>query len=281
MDAAAHVTAFVRSHDPDRYRAALFAPAAARDGLVALAGFDLEIARIREVVREPMPGEIRLQWWRDALEVPDAETTGHPVVDLLRAAIARHRLPIAPMIALIDARTFDLYDDPMPDLTAFEGYAGETAGAIVQLGAIVLTGEGTRTGAAAGHAGVALTIVQTLANLPRTLARGQMMLPADVLARHGAEPASLLAGEDTPQGRAALAEMRDHARHHLGRVAKLMPDLPPEALPAFLPVATVPRLLKRLETVPGNPLRTLVDVSPLARLWSLWRLARSGRLPRV
>jgi NADH dehydrogenase [ubiquinone] 1 alpha subcomplex assembly factor 6 len=58
----------LRRLDPDRYLTALFAPDRRREGLFALYAFNLEVARAREAVREPMMGLIRLQWWRDALE---------------------------------------------------------------------------------------------------------------------------------------------------------------------------------------------------------------------
>ena len=62
-----HCAALVREADRDRYLATLFAPAEQRDALFALYAFNVEIARVRELAREPMPGEIRLQWWREAL----------------------------------------------------------------------------------------------------------------------------------------------------------------------------------------------------------------------
>ena len=67
MSNAAHCAALVREHDRDRYLATLFAPAETRDALFALYAFAAEIGRVRDVAREPMPGEIRLQWWRDAI----------------------------------------------------------------------------------------------------------------------------------------------------------------------------------------------------------------------
>ena len=57
----------MREADRDRYLASLFAPAGPRDALFALYAFNVEIARVRELAREPMPGEIRLQWWREVL----------------------------------------------------------------------------------------------------------------------------------------------------------------------------------------------------------------------
>ena len=62
-----HCATLVRDRDRDRYLATLFAPIEVRDGLFALYAFDAEISRVRDLAREPMPGEIRLHWWRDAI----------------------------------------------------------------------------------------------------------------------------------------------------------------------------------------------------------------------
>jgi phytoene synthase len=70
LDPFAHCEHIVRAADKDRFLATLFAPANRRGALFALYAFNVEVARVREVAREPMAGEIRLQWWRDALERP-------------------------------------------------------------------------------------------------------------------------------------------------------------------------------------------------------------------
>ena len=62
----------LRDSDRDRYLACLLSPADKRGPLSALYAFHAEIARIRDLVREPLPGEIRLQWWRDVLDDPRA-----------------------------------------------------------------------------------------------------------------------------------------------------------------------------------------------------------------
>ena len=116
--AYAHCAALVREHDQDRYIACLYAPEAQRPALFALYAFSHEIARVRALVSEPLPGEVRLQWWRDLLEgEPKGEAQAHPVAAALLDAVARYRLPIAPLTGLIEARVFDLYDDPMPSLS--------------------------------------------------------------------------------------------------------------------------------------------------------------------
>ena len=66
-EAYAHCESLARAHDRDRWLSALFAPTAARPHLHALSAFNYEVGRLREIVREPLAGELRLTWWRDAL----------------------------------------------------------------------------------------------------------------------------------------------------------------------------------------------------------------------
>ncbi len=141
VDSYAHCEALVRAADKDRFLASLFAPAERRRRLFALYAFNAEIARVREVVRTPIAGEIRLQWWRDALEASaPSEVRANPVADALIDTIAACRLPVEPLLALIEARSFDLYDDPMPTLDTLYGYVRKTSSTLIELAAIILGG---------------------------------------------------------------------------------------------------------------------------------------------
>src|ERR1700676_258417 len=92
--ADSHCEKLVREADRDRFLATLFAPAERRGALHALYAFNIEIARVREVVREPLAGEIRLQWWNDAIDGRAAgEAAANPVAAALLAAMARYQLP--------------------------------------------------------------------------------------------------------------------------------------------------------------------------------------------
>ena len=108
-DAFDHCEALVREGDKDRFLATLFAPQKHRRALYVLYAFNLEVSRTRELSREPMPGEIRLQWWRDALGgAARGEVDAHPVASTLRGVVVRYGLPPRALLELIDARSFDL-----------------------------------------------------------------------------------------------------------------------------------------------------------------------------
>jgi len=275
-DAYAHCEALVRAADKDRYLASLFAPAAARQHLHALYAFASEMARVREAAREPLPGEIRLQWWRDVLEGEGrGEVSANPVAAALLDTIARCALPRARLIALIDAHGFDLYDETMPSLADLDAYAEHTCGALFGLAAQILGGTDGADAivAAAAPAGVAYGVAQRLRTFPRDLARRQLFVPRDLMAELGVTREEIEARQNADGLRGALAALRDHARAAFGRFHAAVPDIPEICAPAFLVASLVPPLLTRLDAAAAEPFAS-VGVPQWRRQWALWRTAR-------
>jgi phytoene synthase len=275
QDAFAHCEALVRAADKERFLAALFAPAEHRGALHALYAFNIEIARVREIIHEPLAGEIRLQWWTDAIAgKAGGEVGSNPVAAALLAAVARYRLPAAPLTALIAARRFDLYNDPMRKLADFDDYARATSSAVIELVAGLLYGADMEgLGRLALHAGLGYAIAGLLKAFPIHAARGQLYLPVEVLERHGVQWRDFAAKQATPELRAALAEMRLEARAHLAQAGRLATDLPAAALPALLPVALARPLLDRMDRKDYDPF-VPVEMAQWRRQWRLWRAAR-------
>ena len=73
---AARAGQSVQAPDAEPYRAlaALYAPEDKRAGLMALAAFNAEVAGVRDRISQALPGEIRLQWWRDTIASGDDAT---------------------------------------------------------------------------------------------------------------------------------------------------------------------------------------------------------------
>ena len=274
---AEHCADLVREADRDRYLATLFAPAQHRDALLALYAFNVEIARVRELAREPMPGEMRLQWWREALAGErDNEAAAHPVAAALREALDRYGLSADPLQAFIDAHTFDLYDAPMATLAAFDDYASATQGAVFTVAAAILGGLTPASQTLCRHAAIAYTVAGVVANLPLHAARRQIYVPQDVLGRHGVLPEAVYAREDSDGLRAAMADLRVHAREHMAAGQAALPAAPSAALPALLPAATVDAMLRRSERPGSNPFQP-EPLSRFHRQWLLWRAAKNPK----
>lgn len=271
MDAFQHCEQLVRAADKDRYLATLFAPADRRGGLFALYAFGAEIAGVRGRVREPMAGEIRLQWWRDALSGErGGEVAANPVAEALMQTVARFALPRQRLLDLIEAHAFDLYDDPMPDFDTLEGYARQTSGVAFELAALIC---GARAEHAAGQAGIAYGITSLLRIFALHVSRRQLFIPEQAF-EEGAPPETAFAGKGSPSLTHALGMMRARARRSLEVAESALSHVPATAMPAFLPLTLVPGYLTAMERPSYDPFRTAVEVPQWRRQWALWRAAR-------
>jgi phytoene synthase len=190
---AADVAAQIKALDPERWLTLLLAPAQARDDLVALYGFNLEVAKIREITREPLIGAMRQQWWRDVIEAvfTGGKIPHHGVAQLLASTIRRHDLPRAPFDTLLDARELDLEAEGPADLAALEAYAAATGGGLVELAVRILGATDMAACAVARQVGTGWALLGTLRATAFLASRRQTMLPVDLRGIHGVTTASL------------------------------------------------------------------------------------------
>ena len=263
MTPAAHCEDLVRRSDYDRYMAAVFAPARARAHLFALYAFNFEIARIGEVVSQPVAGQIRLQWWRETIEgMYGGAVRDHPVASALAEAVRARDLPRALFDEMIDARESDLEAFPFADLVAMEAYADATSGHVMRLAARIV-GAAEAIDQAARHAGIAYALAGLLRALPFQAARGRMVLPHDmVTAADGAALAPV------------IASVAACAQNHLGKVG----PVPRRVLPALLPAALVPLYLRAVARHSFDPLRESAEVPRFRRQFAVLLAALRGSI---
>jgi phytoene synthase len=259
--------------DPDRWLSALFAPDARRPALFALYAFNSEIARARESVSQPMIGQIRLQWWREAWDGIRAGTPRqHPVV----LALYDHcrDLDLDTVLALIDARERDMEGQPFADLPALKAYAEATSVPLMKL-AVQCLGA-TADEAMLRAAGTAYALTGILRAMPHLLARQRVMLPADLLAAQGLTPEATYQTECGPALRPAMMAVAGEAADLLQAAHRY--KIARAALPAVLPAALVGRYLRALEQSDYDPLLAEARVTPLARQMRLLWASVRGRI---
>lgn len=268
----------LRETDRDRYLACLLSPEDKREDLAALYAFNAELARIRDLVREPLPGEVRMQWWRDLLEGnAHGESQSNPVAAGLLTAIEKHRLPVTALVALIEARIFDLYDDPIENRAELEAYAGHTASALIQLSSLVLDPSAAASHAeTAGHAGVAQTIAGLLMLMPLHSRRGQLYLPLDILAATGLDRETFLEGKDRVRIGAAIEAFAGLGREHLAK-ARSLGKVAPSLFPAYLPVTIAGPVLEKAVRVKAGLFDSPLQLSQLRRQFRMAVCLMRGR----
>ena len=265
------VAALVRRHDRDRFQTALFAPDAARGALFALYAFNYEIARVRESVREPMLGQIRLQWWREAIDAAygEARPRRHEVVEPLTAAIRAHGLGREHFARLIDTRERDLVDAPPTTLAALEDYAEGTSAPLIRLALEALGAATPQTRSAATEIGIAYALIGLVRAMPAHARTGRSMIPEEVAAEAALDPADDAALRATPALRRAVEIIARAASRRLAAARAMRRDLPKAALPALLSARIAAHALKRLERAGFDPFAGAGEGDPLQS----WRLA--------
>ncbi len=273
---AAHCATLVREHDFARYASTLFVPPDKRRALLALYAFNLDIARIPDQVSQPLPGEIRLQWWTDLLEGQGhGGVEGHPVAAELLRAIRDHGLPARPLLRLIEARKFDLYNDPMPTLVALEAFCDDTVGTLFMTAAHILDSASEQVEHATRHAGIAQGIIRAVARLPRDASRRQLYLPEEILAQHGVTDEQVFARKRTVAIKAVCAQLLAGARTHRDAALALLAEAPRETRPAFLQLALTDHDLDALGRADRDPFAIYEPPSRLRVLWTLWRASKA------
>ena len=151
-EAYRHCEQLVRAHDRDDYLAGLFAPADRRPYLFALYAFALEIARVKMLVKEPMTGAIRLQWWLEAIEGLRAEeAAANPVMTALQDAARQTNVSLAPLTDAVEAREAELRGTPPV----------AAAAAVFIMAARLLGAEGEAIAIAADNAAQAVALLET------------------------------------------------------------------------------------------------------------------------
>lgn len=170
LDACAEIVA---KGDPDRFQAVLAAPLTTRKVLLPIYAFNVEVARAPWVASEPMIAEMRLQWWRDALEEigNGGQVRRHEVVTPLAEVLEPEGAKT--LEQLIAARRWDCYTDTFEDAGHFDEYLDATGGGLMWVAAQALGGDDE---AAFRSIGWASGLANLFLAIPELEARGRKPL---------------------------------------------------------------------------------------------------------
>jgi phytoene synthase len=279
MDVFAYCQDLVRRHDRERYYATLFAPTEIRSHLCALYAFNVEVSRIRELVSDPLPGEVRLKWWADAVSgTSHGDVQANPVAAALVQTIEANNLPVGPITDLIDCRANDLYDETMEHTDQLIGYCTKTGASLLILGAqiagVTLSNDMRR---GLRSVGVAYALTGLLRMLPLHARVRRCAMPKDILQRHGLSSEDLFAGGNTPAIRDLYRDVKQMIGAETADCARAISRTHAGVSPVLLPVALVPKYLAIMDRPDFDPFVNAVNLSPLAMLWTMWTTHRSIR----
>lgn len=238
--------------DPDRYRAAMLGDKTAKDRLVLIYGFHSELAKIPELVSETMIGEIRYQWWRDAVdEIYSGKTVRkHEITTPLAALIHETNLPRFWIDRLIDGRARDLDSAPFKTIEAAADYARMTSGTLAQISCFILDKDFDSDAALLAGQAWGLT----------GLARAYRYYHSGMLSQ--LDYAALLK---------AARDAHSEAKAALGTI-------PADVIPALAYMSTIPTFLKKLSRGNFDPKTETVNYAPPFKHLRIILSALRGRI---
>jgi phytoene/squalene synthetase len=235
----------LRAAAPERFTCALFAPAPAREALIALAAFEAATAKAT-LASQALAGLGRLAFWRDVVAgAGDGRRLSHPVADALRAAIVAHRLPASLFDPHLAAREALLTEGAFADLGALADHARDVSLPLLRLACQVL---GAPLPAGADRAASGLGLVALLRDLIPLARAGRLALPGDACGAAGFGVQSLAEGRNLAAIRRVIETVAEAAR-----AACAAADRPRAAVPAFLPLVPARAVLNALERAAFHP----------------------------
>ncbi len=240
-----------RRNAPDRYYAALLGSITQRDDLVALAAFTGEIERVAAAVTEPLMGELRIQWWRDALKLPPQERTGSPIADTFSEVVRRRALPRGDIEGYLDAHAAALAAPP-EDMAEYLRHAEER-----ELGPFRLA--------------TAICDVTLNDAASRALREGARAYGA---ARYAYTGHDLLARLNRVAGLAEIGVEAERARAAFRSYKPVSAGF----FTAMLPVALVGPYLQVLKSASLAPPHDAAAITPVGRMWCLAKAYMTGRI---
>jgi phytoene synthase len=268
-EAIAYCADQLKRYDRDRYTICAGVSPEARSALYTLYAFNLEIAKIREIVSEPMLGRIRLQWWRDAIDgIYRGTRRDHAVVTALADAVERHNPPQERFERIIDAREFDLEDrqpDTVKDLVT---YVDATSGELTCLALHMLRVYDGTVFEKGRLAGAAWALNSLLYAVPFHAAQGRCYLPKALTDEHGVSMDNLYAGLGDTNLCRAVSELASLAQQHLEVASHDRLGMAFNARPAFAGLQVVAADLKRLKKARYDVF-SVRPTGPFRRRWLL------------
>lgn len=267
MDTA-DLLAEARALDPDRTLCIMLGEPADRPLLLALVLLNAELARIPDLVSEPLAGRIRYQWWLDSLAAAaSGSTVGRvPLLVPLAAAFADGRLDPAALEALVIAREAELDHLQPENLAALEAYLAASTGALHRLMAQACDGSPSEVEAAV-DVGIGSALVGLVRALGHERPRGRVPLPADLLDAEGVGVDEILTGRADEALERLSGQLLERADAHLAQAAARAP-FRRRVLPALLPARLARRQARRLGHAPAaSPSRDAWTVPDLIWGW--------------
>jgi len=272
---------FVRQHDRDSYLTSQFFPKNLQGFCFAVRAFYIELAMIQDSISNVVIGEMRMQFWKDAVKnISEGRPPRHPIALALHEASKNVHIAPYHLRRIVEAREAELRSPSHLSMETLLAHAEATSSTLNYVLLSILGASSSETYShAASHLGVTQTLTTLLRALPYHASKGHMVIPASITAKHHVNQDEVFRrGPETAGIEDAVYEFAVVANDHLLTARSVFKNekddkirVPREAMPVFLGAVPSSNFLKRLEESNFNAFDPKLQIRDSLRLpWQIW-----------
>jgi len=257
------------------YYSFLFLPADTRRAITALYAFCREIDDVVDECREAAVAQQKLDWWRSEIEQAYAGKAQHPVCRELQAIIPTYQLPRELFEEIINGMQMDLLQSRYATLDELETYCYRAASVVGLLSARLFGYEDVATETYAHDLGMAFQLTNIIRDVKEDAQRDRIYLPQDMMQKYGVNEADLQSDVATPELKALLKELAQHAEDYYHSAMDALPEADRWKQRSGLIMSSIYHaILERLKQSDFDVLGGRSSLPTLSKLWIAWRTAR-------
>ncbi|KAK9845392.1 hypothetical protein WJX81_005412 [Elliptochloris bilobata] len=270
----------VRTYDYENFVWLIQLPKETRAAIMALRAFNIETALVADSVKEAALAQIRMQWWRDAVDsIYGPKPQPHPVIQTLKQVVGDQPATRYRLQRIVTAREADVCDrQPPASVAGLEAYGEDTAAQLLYLQMAVAGVRDSAADHACSHLGKAVAIATMLRGTTHHARRRQSYIPVDLCAKAGVSQEDIYRGRPSDALSSAVYGVACVAKGHLDEARELRPKVPMEARPLLLPAAACGLYLDALQRAGFDPFAPALQRGGFSPLWHQlvvkWRLLR-------
>lgn len=254
------------------YYSVLYLPPAERAAIIALSAFCRELSDAIDDARDASVARARLDWWREQVRALCKGNAQHPVAQALGPIASRYGFGEAPLIAIVDGAQMDLEYNRYPDFATLEVYCDRRAGTLASLCAEVLQYRDPQTARFARSFGIALQLIELLADAGRHARANRVYFPLDELQRFDLTADNIVALREDARFERLMAFQIERARTYYRDALRLLPKLDDKRQRAMVIAGEIERaMLEEVEAVRGRILNQRIALTPLRKFWIAWK----------
>ena len=236
-----------KDHDYDRYLCTLYAGSKYRATIMTLLAFNYELGKIRETISEQMIGDIKLAWWREAIEgLYEGQVRSHYILKSMKKVIEKSNLPKKILLEMVEAREVDFIETPMDNISDLKSYALKTGGNLAKISAIAGDAKEKEQQSAYLTGGV-WALVGILRAVQFQAMQNHTLLPLDELTKNNLSIVELASGDQEKDLLTIFNNIILVAQSLLNEAREICPKPSKNILPIFLPAIIAENYMKKLK----------------------------------